>query len=156
MIKPRARNPNLERFLKGYPPEVAKLFMATRKVVLEAAPDCTEMVYDAYSAVAAAYTFSGRFKEAFCHIAAYSRYVNLGFNRGAELADPKGLLVGSGSRIRHIRIESENDLQAPHIRKFLAATVKAASENKVVTEPRTSKPIVKVTKGKKRRPLVVG
>jgi hypothetical protein len=153
-MKPRGRNPDLERFLKSYSPEVAKLFMATRRVVLDAAPNCTEMVYDAYSAVATAYTFTGRFKEAFCHIAAYTRYVNLGFNRGAELADPKGLLAGTGKRIRHIRIESPEDLRAPHIKKFLAAAVKAARSK--ITEPsgpRIPRTVVKETKGKKRRPL---
>lgn len=153
-MKPRPRNPDLERFLKAYPPEVAKLFMAIRRVALDAAPNCTEMVYDAYSAVATAYTFTGRFKEAFCHIAAYSRYVNLGFNRGAELSDPKGLLAGTGKRIRHIRIESPEDLRALYVKLFLAAAVKAARPNIMLpTGSRTPRTIVKETKGKKRRPL---
>jgi hypothetical protein len=153
-MKSRARNPDLERFLKSYPPEVAKLFMATRKAALTAAPNCTEIVYDAYSAVATGYTFSGRFKEAFCHIAAYSKYVNLGFNRGAELADPKGLLAGKGKLIRHVRVESLEDLSQPHIKQFLAAAVKAATKNiEAVNKPRTAETIVKETSGKKRRPL---
>lgn len=32
--------------------------------------------------------------------------MSLGFNRGAELPDPEGLLEGSGKRIRHVKIRS--------------------------------------------------
>jgi len=37
-------------------------------------------------------------------------HVNLGFNRGAMLADPDGALAGSGKMIRHIAIHNQDDL----------------------------------------------
>src|SRR5262245_11517687 len=98
----RRTPPELRGFLEAYEPAIAKLFFATRKVVLGAAPGASELVYDAYNAVTVAYSFSERLREAFCHVAAYRGYVNLGFNRGAALADPEGLLVGTGARIRHV------------------------------------------------------
>src|SRR5262249_22733670 len=84
----------LLEFLAAFAPGISKLFLATRRTVLMAAPEANELVYDAYNAVTAAYSFSGRLKEAFCHVAAYSGHVNLGFNRGAELPDPSRLLAG--------------------------------------------------------------
>jgi len=36
--------------------------------------------------------------------------VNLGFNDGAALADPKGILEGTGNRIRHLTIKTPADL----------------------------------------------
>ena len=82
----------LRVFLEAFPPAISKLFLATRGAVLAAAPEAHELIYNAYNAVTAAYSFSGRLKEAFCHVAAYSGYVNLGFNRGGELPDPSGVL----------------------------------------------------------------
>jgi hypothetical protein len=90
----------------GYDPSIARLFLATRAVVLGAAPRASELIYDAYSAVTVAYSFSDRLKDAFCHVAAYRKHVNLGFNRGASLDDPESRLVGTGARIRHVKIEA--------------------------------------------------
>jgi hypothetical protein len=113
MRKPPAA---LRTFLEAYDPAVGRLFFAARAAVLAAAPKADELIYDAYNAVAAAYTFSDRLKEAFCHIAAYGSYVNLGFNRGARLPDPDGILVGSGTSIRHVRIDATEDLQRPAVK----------------------------------------
>ena len=75
----------LREFLAAFAPGISKLFFATRRVVLTAAPEANELIYDANNAVTAAYSFSERLKEAFCHVAAYSGHVNLGFNRGTDL-----------------------------------------------------------------------
>jgi hypothetical protein len=109
------RNPpqELRGFLEAFAPAIGKLFLTTRRAVLTAAPEANELIYNAYNAVTAAYSFSERVKEAFCHVAAYSAYVNLGFNRGAELPDPSGILVGSGAHIRHVRIGTAADLESP-------------------------------------------
>src|SRR4026207_616530 len=74
----------LREFLQPYEPAVARLFLAARGAVLRAAPNATELIYDAYNAVSAVYSFTDRMKEAFCHVAAYPKYVNLGFNRGGS------------------------------------------------------------------------
>lgn len=58
-------------------------------MVLQEAPTASEIVYDADDAVAPAFTFTGRFKEAFCHVAVYTGHVNLGFNLGSELLGTK-------------------------------------------------------------------
>jgi hypothetical protein len=113
----------LRQFLEPYDPAVARLFFAARKTVLAAAPGASELIYDAYNAVAVAYSFTDRLKEAFCHVAAYRSYVNLGFNRGADLPDPERLLVGSGRSIRHIRIGAIADLQRAGVESLVQAAV---------------------------------
>src|SRR5258706_4713028 len=94
----------LRTFLEPYDQIISRLFFAARATVLVAAPEATELIYDAYNAVTVAYSFTDRLREAFCHVAAYRDHVNLGFNRGAGLADAERLLVGTGTSIRHIRI----------------------------------------------------
>src|SRR5690606_5483128 len=41
---------------------------------------------------------------AFAYVNVFSRHVNVGFFAGASLNDPAGLLVGTGKRMRHIKI----------------------------------------------------
>jgi len=141
----------LRRFLSAFPAEVGALFLATRRAVLAAAPQANELIYDAYNAVSAAYSFSGRLKEAFCHVAAYPAYVNLGFNRGAELPDPSAILVGSGARIRHVRIAAAGDLRAPALQALLRAAV-GQGRALVDEAPAKATSSIRPTTGDKRRP----
>src|SRR6266540_4521914 len=97
--KMRARvpppHPDYFGFLSPFDPGVRDLALATRKLVLKEAPGATELIYDAYNAVATGYSFTGRPSDSFIHIAVYARWVNLGFNRGSALDDPAGVLQGS-------------------------------------------------------------
>jgi hypothetical protein len=47
-------------FLAPFESRIAELALATRELVLEEAPDSTELIYDAYNAVATGYRFTGR------------------------------------------------------------------------------------------------
>ena len=142
----------LEQFPLGLPAEIAKLFLAARRVVLKAAPDANELVYDAYNAVSAAYSFSERLKEAFLHVAAYSGHVNLGFNRGAELPDPSQVLLGSGARIRHIRLENPADLKSAAVGALVAAAVAQGFELADGAGRAKATSVVHPTTSSKRRP----
>jgi hypothetical protein len=47
---------------------------------------------------------------AFVYVAAFSDHVNIGFFRGVELADPDGLLEGTGKSMRHVKIRPGHPL----------------------------------------------
>lgn len=98
-------------FLQPFGPAIATLAIAVREAVLHEAPDAVELVYDAYNAVATGYTFTGKLSGAFIHIAAYTSWVNLGFNRGSQLPDPGAHLRGEGHWIRHVRIQDAAALE---------------------------------------------
>ena len=119
--------PKLLELLATRDPGLADLTLGLRELVLEEAPEATELVHDVKYAIALNYTFTGRMKGAFAHIVTYTKHVNLGFYCGAELPDPKKLLEGDGKRIRHIRISSSIDLGRPHVRKFLREAVTRAA-----------------------------
>jgi len=143
--------PALRKFLAAYDPKIGRLFYAARRTILAAAPNATELIYDAYNAVSAVYAFTDRLKDAFCHVAAYRSHVNLGFNRGGQLADPQGLLAGSGTSIRHIRIAAVADLQRPGVQRLVAAAVKQAPRPDG-PPPARPRAVVKPVYPKKRRP----
>src|SRR5438094_7384657 len=106
----------LVKFLRPYDPEIRELALQLRALVLEEMAPCYENIYDAYSAVAIGYGASDRLRDGIFHIAVYSNHVNLGFNDGASLEDPKGILQGSGKQIRHITIKAPQDLDRPELR----------------------------------------
>jgi hypothetical protein len=156
MMRHRVPPPNAEylRFLSAYEPRITEIALAVRKLVLEEAPGATELIYDAYNAVAAGYSFTGRPSDAFIHIAAYAGWVNLGFNRGSQLDDPRGLLQGSGRWIRHLRISAPADLEEPAVRAFVKQTVAGADRpDPADSKSKTaSKSVVRAIYPKRRRP----
>jgi hypothetical protein len=120
---PRLPDRQLLSHLASYDPHVSELTLALRDVVLEEAPDAIESIIKGY-AVAIGFSFTGKpLKDGFCHVVTYSSHVNLGFNRGALLPDPNGVLQGKGKLIRHITIRKQNELDRPLVRRYLQAAI---------------------------------
>ena len=149
--KPR---PEYLKFLSAYEPHITELALAVRKLVLEEAPEATELMYDAYSAVTVGYSFTGRPSDAFIHIAAYARWVNLGFNYGSQLEDPQKLLQGTGQWVRHIRIADPSDVKDPVLRAFVKSAIQQADRPDPGLEKKGSagKSVVRAIYARKRRP----
>ena len=121
MVRPPSRV--LMTHLATVDPHVSDLVLALRQTVLEEAPEAVESISKGY-ALAIGFSFTGKpLKDGFCHIAAYAGHVNLGFNRGAQLADPNRVLEGNGKQIRHVTIRNHDDLQRPYIRRYLQAAI---------------------------------
>jgi hypothetical protein len=49
---------------------------------------------------------------AFAYVNAFKAHVNVGFFRGAEIADPEALLVGTGIVMRHVKLGTGSDVRA--------------------------------------------
>jgi hypothetical protein len=144
----RKPDPKLIDFISRYPAPVRELLLATRRTVLEEIPSASETVNDVSYAVTVGFTFSGRFKEAFCYAVASSTYVNLGFSYGAELPDPERRLKGTGKSHRHIRINSKADLEDPALRRFVHM---AADRAELAGGPVVLKPQVVVREAQRSR-----
>ena len=156
-MKPKVppANPEYLRFLGAYDKHIVDLALATRRLVLEEAAGSIELLYDAYSAVSAGYSFTGRPSDTFVYIAAFAKRVNLGFYWGVHLRDPDGRLQGSGRQSRHIPIEEVKDLRKPYVRAFVKAAVKMAERpaagEALQAEPGAS--VVRAIYARKRRPV---
>jgi hypothetical protein len=57
----------------------------------------------------------------FGYVNAFSSHVNVGFFRGAALEDPAGLLQGTGKRMRHVKLEPGETLDAESLKKLIDA-----------------------------------
>jgi hypothetical protein len=148
----------LIKFLKPYDREIRELALRLRALLLAEMGPCYENIYDAYSAVAIGYGTSDHLSDGIFHIAVYTKGANLGFNDGASLNDPKGILQGKGNRIRHIKIRTAADLARPELRAYIRrAHKKALADARKLGEPAPKKPervisTVKAIYPKKRRP----
>jgi len=121
VVKPPDRI--LLSYLTSYDPHVSALALAVRGLVLDEAPDAIESISRGY-AVVIGFSFTGKpLRDGFCHIATYSSYVNLGFNRGALLPDPDRVLVGTGKLIRHLTIRDHDALERPLVRRYIRAAI---------------------------------
>jgi hypothetical protein len=56
---------------------------------------------------------------AFGYVNAFKAHVNVGFFRGAELADPERLLEGTGKFMRHVKLRPERDVNATALKKLI-------------------------------------
>src|SRR5688572_9281804 len=86
----------LDECLAAFDEDVAALAVSVLARVRELVPGAHELVYDAYNALSVGFGSGPKLGDCFLHVATYPRNVNLGFNRGAELEDPDGLLEGTG------------------------------------------------------------
>ena len=82
-----------------------------RQIVRKAAPDAKESVKWAQPV----YEHQGPF----AYIRAFKSTVNIGFWRGTELTDPKGLLEGDGDRMKHLKIKTVKDIPSSLITDFV-------------------------------------
>jgi hypothetical protein len=58
---------------------------------------------------------------AFGYVNAFTAHVNVGFFHGAALADPTGLLEGTGKRMRHVKLRWGKPIDADALNALIAA-----------------------------------
>jgi hypothetical protein len=99
-------------------PRVRDLAARTRAPIRAVMPDVVEVPWPGQRTIG--YGVGPRkMSEHFCYIAVHNDHVNLGFNYGAELPDPEGLLEGPGKLLRHTKITTPEDLSNPALRRLL-------------------------------------
>lgn len=124
-VRSRPPAPGYLKLIKPYSPAIQRLALAARQLILAEAPQAGEFVYEVYT-IANHFSFTDRVGDAFVFTTTHANWVNLGFNFGAALPDPKGLLQGEGKWIRHIRIAQAADLEAPGVRDLVRAAIAEA------------------------------
>ncbi|MFO1350952.1 MAG: DUF1801 domain-containing protein [Gammaproteobacteria bacterium] len=71
---------------------------------------------------------------AFAYIHAFKARVNVGFFRDAELADPNGLLAGTGKSMRHVKLRPGLPADHAALRRLIRAAYIDIADGKA---PRT-------------------
>ncbi|HST07922.1 MAG TPA: hypothetical protein VLJ83_07100 [Gemmatimonadaceae bacterium] len=139
----------IEQFLSKYTPEMVAAGKAARARMRKRMPGGLEFVYDNYNALVFGFGPNERPSDAVLSLALMPKWVTLCFLKGAKLADPKKVLRGSGSTVRHVRLERVEDLDDPYISDLIERSIQAASPAYAAgrTPPRT---IIKSISAKQR------
>jgi hypothetical protein len=116
----------LAEFLAKFTPEIEARALAIIAAMRHRLPGAIIPVYDNYNALAVGFGPTDRVSEIIFSIAVFPRWVSLFFARGAALGDPKGLLKGAGSRVRHIIISGPEVLNDPDISALMDAALQAS------------------------------
>jgi hypothetical protein len=110
----------LAEMAAAFDPHVCDLATRARSLIFDVYPEVVEVPWPRQN-VAGYGIGPKKMSEHFCYIALHKDHVNLGFNQGAELPDPEGLLEGPGKLLRHTKITGSEDLQDPALRRLLEA-----------------------------------
>lgn len=147
-------NPQLIIFIEPYDEHIQRLALELRNFITDLVPEANELIWDNYNAVALAYSKSKKLKDAFCHIAIYSKHVNFGFNRGAELSKTEVKLNGKGKLIRHISVKDFDSFPEEAIKKMIWEAVGISEKINPQLQGKTGSPesIVVSISEKKIRP----
>src|SRR5437868_304982 len=116
-------DPAVDTFLKGYPPQVREIAVKARETILSVLPAASEKVFPGWKVIQ--YGAGTGMKDVFAVLSPQKERVNLGLTNGAELPDPDGLLEGSGTGIRHIKLTSPEAAVAPAVKELVAGALHA-------------------------------
>jgi hypothetical protein len=123
MANTKTGDPAVDTFLKGYPPQVRVIALKTREVILSVLPQVTEKVYPGWKVIQ--YGAGAGREDVFAVISPQKERVNLGLANGADLPDPAGLLEGTGTGIRHVKLTSAEAAGAPAVRTLVQGALDA-------------------------------
>jgi hypothetical protein len=94
----------VDGFIDKFDPSMAKRIREVRAALRKRLPGALELVYDNYNFFVIGYSSSNKLSDCILSFAANSKGIGLHFYYGAELPDPHGILEGSGSQNRFVRL----------------------------------------------------
>lgn len=109
-----------EKTVDGYIAQLsddqAQIVTKVREIILSAAPEADESIKWAQPV----YETNGPF----AYIKAFKNSVNFGFWRGVDIQDSRGLLGGSGEKMRHVKLVDLEDINEPAFKDYVLQAVK--------------------------------
>jgi hypothetical protein len=100
------RDPAVSAWMNERPGELGAIARHWFDVIRGCGDDVRELLHDGRPTACVG-------DAAFAYVDAFRAHVNVGFFRGADLADPPGLrLEGTGRYMRHVKIRPDGDLDA--------------------------------------------
>lgn len=91
------RAPDVEGWMRAHPGELGAIARRWFEVMRACGGDVRELLHDGHPTACVG-------DAAFGYVNAFTAHVNVGFFMGAGLADPGGLLEGTGRFMRHVKL----------------------------------------------------
>jgi hypothetical protein len=106
------RDPAIEAWMRGHSDELGAIAQRWFEVMRGCGDDVRELLHDGHPTACVG-------DAAFSYVNAFRAHVNVGFFRGAEIADPKGLLEGTGRLMRHVKLGPGRRLDAAALTQLI-------------------------------------
>ncbi len=112
---------DLLKFLKPFSANTQKIVLQLREFVWDLYPKANELIYDNYNALAFGWSPTDRVGHIFANIAVgrTNSNIHFGFYWGAQIADPKKILLGNGNQYRYILVSDIETFPKTYIKKLL-------------------------------------
>ena len=98
--------------MRGHSDELGAIAQRWFEVMRACGEDVRELLHDGHPTACVA-------DAAFGYVNAFKAHVNVGFFRGAEIADPEGLLEGTGRFMRHVKLRPGGGVNAAALKKLI-------------------------------------
>jgi hypothetical protein len=106
------RDPAIETWMKAHTTELGVIARHWFEVMRKCGEDVRELLHDGHPTACIG-------DAAFGYVNVFKAHVNVGFFRGAELADPEGVLEGTGKFMRHVKLRPGRDFNAAGLTKLV-------------------------------------
>ena len=106
------RDPAIEIWLHEHSGELGLIARRWFEVMRACGSDVRELLHDGHPTACVD-------DAAFGYVNAFKAHVNVGFFRGAEIADPENLLEGTGKLMRHVKLRPECDVDTTALTKLI-------------------------------------
>ena len=100
--------------MRAHADELGQIARRWFEVMRSCGDDVRELLHDGHPTACVA-------DAAFAYANAFRAHVNVGFFLGAELADPDGLLEGTGKFMRHVKLRPGQPVDDAALRKLIQA-----------------------------------
>ncbi len=106
------RDPAIALWLEQQPGALGTIAQRWFEVLRDCGDDVRELLHDGHPTACVG-------EVAFAYVNVFTAHVNVGFFRGAELADPAGVLEGTGHRMRHVKLRPGDNSKAMALRTLI-------------------------------------
>ncbi len=113
----------LESFIEKFDLEKQSMIREVRAALRRRLPAAHELVYDNYNFFVIGYCSTERPSDCIVSIAASAGGISLSFYRGADLVDQHGVLNGSGSQNRFIKLQTKETIAQPEVEALIQQAV---------------------------------
>ena len=107
------RDPAIETWVRAHPGELGTIARRWFEAMRDCGDDVREVLHDGHPTACIC-------DVAFGYVNAFTAHVNVGFFRGAEIADPARLLEGTGRFMRHVKLAPDRDVDPVALSNLIA------------------------------------
>ena len=106
------RDPAIKVWMRAHSGELRAIAQRWFEVMRACGDDVRELLHDGHPTACVG-------DAAFAYVNAFKAHVNVGFFRGAEIADPERLLEGTGKFMRHVKLAPGRNVDAGALRRLV-------------------------------------